>query len=208
VDSYARPGRNATGIAQYDSLDFVGKWIELLRLAAPSARRMAFLWQDTRPFTVSGKAIDFWSEAKASARKAGFEVTIHVAQKVEDVDAMLAEAGAARAQVAFITGTPYLGAGARVTEYALRQRWISTTLHPNCFEMFGLLMYYGAYYRDDGGWHRVREIADRILRGAHVAEIPVELPTRYELILNTKTARALGLTLPPSLLLRADWVVE
>jgi putative tryptophan/tyrosine transport system substrate-binding protein len=208
VDSYARPGRNATGIAQYDALERTGKWTELLRAAAPSARRLAFISQDTKSYTVAGNFLDFWPDSFAQAKDAGFEPKLYLAQRVEDVGALLAEATAFGAQVVLITGTPCAGAAAQVAEYAVRQRWITTSLRPDCFERSRLLMYYGPAYRDGTGSGRAREIVDRILRGANVAEIPVELPTRYELVLNRGTARALGLTLPQPLLLRADAVTE
>lgn len=209
VDSYARPGRNATGIAQYDALERTGKWVELLRAAAPSARRLAFLSQDAgKSYTVAGTYIDFWPDSIPQAREAGFEPTLYLAERVEDVDALLAKATAAGTQVALITGTPCAGAAERVAEHVLRQRWITSSLRPDCFELSRLLMYYGPVYRDDVSNKRARAMVDRILRGAHPADIPVELPSTYEFAVNMKTARALGVELPQSLLLRADRIIE
>jgi putative ABC transport system substrate-binding protein len=208
IDSYARPGRNATGMALLSGLEASSKRFEFLRAAAPSARRLAILTPDLGLFTVSGVPLDLWSEAAVAAHAQGFEYTRHVARRIEDVEQALAEAASARAQVTSVNGLTYNGAAARVAEFALRQRWVSSTFNNDLLEA-GLLMYFGPSGAEVGRMAlRTVQIADRILRGANPAEIPVELPTRYELALNMKTARALGLTLPQSLLLRAERVIE
>jgi putative ABC transport system substrate-binding protein len=209
VDSYAHPGRNATGIAQFDALDRTAKWTESLRMAAPNARRLAYISQDAgKTYTVSGNYFDFWPDSQAQAKEAGFEATLYLAERVEDVGPLLAQASTGGAEVALITGTPCAGAARAVAAHVLRHRWITTTLRPDCFELSGLLTYYGPTYRDFSGEKRAREMVNRILRGAKPADIPVDLPTTYELALNVKTARALGVTLPQSLLLRVDRIVE
>lgn len=208
IDSYARPGRNLTGIAMLSGADAYTKTFEFLRAAAPSARRLAILAPDLRKFTVSGAPPDLRSHIVAAARAQGFEWTFHVARQFEDVESALAEAAAARAQAITASGFTYIGTAARVAEFALRQRWASSTFNTQLFDA-GLLMYFGPSDAEVGRMGlRAVQIADRILRGANPAEIPVELPTRYELALNLKTARALGLTLAQSLLLRAERVIE
>jgi putative ABC transport system substrate-binding protein len=208
IDSYARPGRNATGVASIDNLDLSSKRMEFLRLAVPLARRMAFLGPDMGQFTVSGKPLDIWTHGAAAAKAQGFEHSVHIARRIEDVDGALDQAAAAGAQAVFISGSSYSGAASRVTSFALRRRWASTTASPHLLAA-GLLIYYGTTGAEDERlWVRVVQIADRILRGASPAEIPVELPTRYGLALNLKTARALGLTLPQTLILQSDKVIE
>lgn len=208
IDSYARPGRNATGVANIDNLDLSSKRMEFLRLAAPSVRRMAFLGPDTGQFTLSGKPLDIWTHGAAAAKAQGFEQSVHIARRIEDVEGALAQAAAAGAQAAFISGSAYSGAASRVTAFALRQRWASTTATADLLAA-GLLIYYGTTGAEDQRlWIRVVQIADRILRGANPAEIPVESPTRFGLALNLKTVRALGLTLPQTLLLQAERVIE
>ena len=208
IDEYARPGRNATGVATLDSLDLSSKRMEFLRLALPSARRMAFLGPDMGQFTVSGEPLNVWTHGAAAAKVQGFEHSVHIAARVQNVEDALAEAVAARAQAVFISGSAYSGAAARVAEFTLRQRWASTTGALDLLDA-GLLIYYGPTRAENQRlWGRIVQITDRILRGTKPADIPVELPTRYGLALNLKTARALGLTLPQSLLLQADRVIE
>jgi putative ABC transport system substrate-binding protein len=210
IDSYARPGRNATGVALSDGLDVSNKRIEFLRTVTPDASRIAILVPDFRDYTVSGVPPDLWSRGEATARAHGFDGTgtIHVARRPEDVDGALADAAAARAQLALIGGVAYSGAPARVVEFALRQRWITSTISSDLFNA-GLLMYYGPSQLDHRHiWARGFEIADRVLRGTKPADIPVELPTRYEFALNLKTARALGVAIPQSIAIRADRVIE
>jgi putative ABC transport system substrate-binding protein len=209
IDSYAKPGRNCTGIVIQTGLEFSLKRFEYARALAPSARRVARVQEDPRLLTLSGAPLNLDSEFSAAAKAQGFdEPTLHIARRIEDVESTLTEAAAARAQVAMITGYTCAGAASRVAAYALRQRWISATGNPWLFDA-GLLLYHGPSQAEftyiDNRWG---QMVDRILRGANPAEIPVEIPTRFELAINLKTARALGLTVPQSLLMRADRVVE
>jgi len=208
IDSYARPGRNATGIAVNTGVEFVAKSLEFIRAIAPSARRLAFCAYDTSLITLSRAPLPPQSTLYSVAEALGFEYTIHRVRRIEDVESVLAEAAAARAQVARINAWQYVGAKARVVDFALRQRWISVTEVGFLFDA-GLLLFHGLSQADVAySFTRVGQIVDRILRGANPAEIPVETPSRSELAINLKAARALGLTLPQSLLLRADRVVE
>jgi putative ABC transport system substrate-binding protein len=209
IDSYARPGRNCTGIAFSAGFELYAKRLEIIRAIAPSARRLALLFGDTRQLTVSGEPLDaMWSEVAAAAIAQGFEHTIHMVHRIEDIGPALAEAAGARAQAASIAGDWFVGAASQVVDFALRQRWVTTTLHAELFDA-GLLLYHGPSQADGiYATGRMQQMVDRILRGANPANIPVEIPSRFEFALNLKTARALGLTLPPSVLLRADRVVE
>jgi putative ABC transport system substrate-binding protein len=138
----------------------------------------------------------------------GFEYTRHIARRIEDVESVLSEAAASRAEVARFSAYEYAGASKRVVDFATRQRWIGLTDASPLFDA-GLLLYHGISQADViNTFTRVTQMLDRLLRGANPAEIPVEIPARPELAINLKAARALGLTLPHSLLLRADRVVE
>ncbi|HEU5295164.1 MAG TPA: ABC transporter substrate-binding protein [Burkholderiaceae bacterium] len=209
IDSYHRPGRNCTGIALNAGLEVVMKRIEFLRAIAPSARRIALISSDQSQLTLSGAPLDVWPTMTAAAQAQGFESTIHTVHRTEEVDPTLAEAAAASAQVALISGSTLVGAASRVAEFALRQRWATATLSWELFDA-GLLLFHGPTDADGSNYNNDRwgQLADRILRGADPAEIPVEMPTRFALVLNLKTARGLGLSLPQSLLLRADRVIE
>jgi putative ABC transport system substrate-binding protein len=206
IDSYARPGRNVTGIAATSGVEFAPKVLEFIRAILPSARRIAFCGSDTSRITLSGAPLP--SSYAPGAKALGFEYTRHIVQRIEDVGSVLAEAAAERAQAAIISGWEYAGAKAHVADFALRQRWICATDIDLLFDA-GLLLLHGPS-QADLAYARTRwgQLVDRILRGANPAEIPVEIPTRSELAINLKAARALGLTLPQSLLLRADRVVE
>jgi len=208
VESYARPGRNATGTALTGGVNVGTKLMEFLRAAAPSARRLAFLSGDVTGFTVTGAPMDVAADYTTAAKAQGFEYQVHRVRRIEDVDFALAEAAAGNAQAMATSGLISIAARQRIAEFALRSRWPTATQNPELLAA-GLLIYYGPTPAE---WVRMNvrtvEMADRILRGARPADIPVELPTSYELALNLKTARALGLTLPQSLLLRAERVME
>jgi putative ABC transport system substrate-binding protein len=210
VDSYAKPGRNCTGTAWNTGPEVVAKRLEYLRAIAPSATRLVSLGADSRNFTLSGEPLleHALSAVVAPARALGFDPVRLVVRRIEDVGPVLAEAIAARAQVVSIGGEHFNGAVPRIVDTALSQRWITATNHRSLFDA-GLLLYHGPSDADfKYTFERGLQMADRILRGARPADIPVELPSRQEFALNLRTARALGLTLPQSLVLRADRVVE
>jgi putative ABC transport system substrate-binding protein len=206
IDSYAKPGRNVTGIAANSGVEFVPKALEFIRAIAPSVVRIALCGSDTSQITLSGAPLP--SSYAAAAKDLGFEYTRHIAQRIEDVEALLVEATAARAQAAIISGGQYAGAKTQVVEFVQRQRWISATDDASLFDA-GVLAFHGPSEADIRyALARWGEIANGILRGANPAEIPVEIPNRPELAISLKAARALGLMLPQLLLLRADRVVE
>lgn len=149
------------------------------------------------------------SETEAAAASLGFEPTFHFfARKPDDVRRALDAAAAARAQVVSIAGSPFIAARQQVAAFAADQRWVSTTLSPGLLGS-GHVVYHGPTQAEFGAiLQRMAQMTDRILRGARPAEMPMELPTRYEVALNLKAARALGLTVPQSARLQADRVIE
>jgi putative ABC transport system substrate-binding protein len=209
IDSWRRPARNVTGIALSHGIESSHLRLQILRALAPSARRLSLLGVDLRLWTVSGEPFDLASETEAVAASLGFEPTFHfTARTPDDVGRALDAAVAARAQVVSISGSPFIAARRQVEAFAADRRWVSTTLSPDLLNA-GLVVYHGPSQAEFGAMLlRMAQLTDRILRGAKPAEMSMELPTRYKLALNLKAARALGLTVPPSVRLQADRVIE
>jgi putative tryptophan/tyrosine transport system substrate-binding protein len=200
IASLARPGGNITGITAQNEV-VLGKLIEQLHAAAPLARRIAVLVNESNP---SHRA--FWEAAQAACAALGLVPLRVVASVPGQIDAALAQAQRERAQaVVVVADAMYLtererlaaliGAARLPSAYGLREHVVAG----------GLLSYaadIAQNYRDAASY------VDKILRGAKPADLPVAQPTRYQLALNLKTARALELTMPQSLLLQATEVIE
>lgn len=206
IDSYARPGRNATGIAWLGGMEGVSKRTDYFRAAAPTARRLAIFGTDTRLFTVSGEPLDIWGDVRDAAKARGFDCTIHITRRLEDVDAALAEAIATRAEVVSFDGMQYTGRASSIATLASHQRWVTGTNWTQLLDA-GLLLYFAPADVKQQIERAIR-MCDQVLRGARPADIPVEMPTRWELVVNLKAARTIGIVLPQALLLRADRVIE
>jgi putative ABC transport system substrate-binding protein len=209
VDSLARPGRNATGFAHFDGVESSLKFTELLRALAPKAKRLAVLTTEVELRMLSPKGgEDILTKTTAVVAGLGLERTIHRVRRIEEVHGALAAAAAGHAEVVYCAGWEYVGVAGQVVDFARRQRWVSATPMGALFDA-GLLICHTVNSAEFGrSFERVREMTDRILRGARPADIPVELPRSIEIAFNLREARALGLTVPQSLLLRADRVVE
>ncbi|NRF69353.1 ABC transporter substrate-binding protein [Aquincola sp. S2] len=206
VASFAHPGGNVTGVAWNAAGEVqFAKPLQLLKQIEPSLVRVALLQSSTFGQAVDGTPLTFRLFETAVARL-GFEPTMVVGRREEDVDAMCAAILNTRVQAvaggpaAFINRT-----SGRFAQFARRHRLPTATdgLH---FVDTGWLLGYGPHLGDSA--RRAVDYVDRVLRGTPPAALPVELPTRYELALNVATARAIGVTLPRPLLLQADRVVE
>ena len=184
-----------------------GKLFELLREAVPKATRLAYLRAESSLQTLSGvKLVPSGSPIPSAAKRLGFELRIYNVARPEDFDPAFDAILADRAQVLAVQfhGIMYRERK-RIADFALRNNLPSAHRAVQLVDAGGLL-YYGAN-RDaliKYSWTYV----DRILRGARPAELPVELPRKFELVVNMRTAKALGLTIPMSILLRADRVIE
>jgi putative ABC transport system substrate-binding protein len=196
VHSLARPGGNITGLV-YRGVDTAPKQLELLREALPADATVAVLWD-------AQAAADQVRALEAASTSLG--VKLH---KVEvgppyDFDAAYAAATRSRAAGILLLGSPmFFRERARIEDLALKHRLPSiTSAYPDLRATFG----YGPNLSHM--LRRAADYADKILKGAQPGELPVEQPTKFELIINLKTAKALGLTIPPSLLARADQVIE
>jgi putative ABC transport system substrate-binding protein len=199
VASLARPGGNVTGLAM-QSTDLVGKRLALLREVIPDLRRLAIMANVEYPFAALEMA-----EAQTAVRTLGFDAAVFEIRRAEDI-APAFEALKGRADGLYVVGDALVATHRiQINDLALTGRL--PTIHVvREFAEAGGLMSYGANFADL--FRRTADFVDKILRGAKPSEIPVEQPTRFELIINLKTARALGLEVPPTLLARADEVIE
>ena len=200
VESFSHPGGDFTGVT-YAEAEIGGKQLELLIDAIAGMTRAAVLWSASIP----GNALRLES-IRNSASTRGIEIFSRKLGGVEDLASAFDDATRAKAQAAiFMTDNTMFGQRKLVAELALTH--ILPTIHSFRLEVQdGGLMFYGP--TDDEIFRRAAALADRILRGARPSELPVENPTKFELVINLKTAKALGLTIPESFLLRADQVIE
>jgi len=199
VASLARPGGNITGLADQIS-DTAGKKLEFLREVVSDLRRLAIMANVGNPASVLEMG-----EAQAAARKLGLEVTTSEIRRIDDIAPAL-EALRQRADALYLCPDPLMGTNrTRINILAVGARLPTMHAVREYVEAGGLISY-GPDMRDQ--FRRVADIVDKILRGAKPADIPVEQPTKFELAVNLTTAKALGLTIPESFLLRADEVIE
>jgi putative tryptophan/tyrosine transport system substrate-binding protein len=200
VASLARPGGNATGLAtQNDELP--GKWMELVKETLPKASRVAFLFHPTYDGGIQLKA------SEVAARSLGVRLQALKVESPDDFATAFAEVQKNRAEALIASSSPLFYAQRhRLVGFAANHR-LPAIYHQSEFVVgSGGLMSYGPDFRDL--FRRAATYVDKILRGAKPADLPVEQPTKFELVINLKTAKALGLTIPPSLLARADQVIE
>jgi putative tryptophan/tyrosine transport system substrate-binding protein len=199
VASLARPGGNVTGLSSLQP-DTAGKRVELLRELIPSLRRLAALVDVGNPFSARDIA-----EVQRVAQTIGVEVDRFEIRRDDDITRAF-DAFNGRAQAVYVPSVPLLFANRdRINNLALAARL--PTMHGvrELVEAGGLISY-GPHWPDM--WRRAANFVDKILRGAKPADLPVEQPTKFELIVNLKTAKAIGVVIPPALLARADEVIE
>jgi ABC-type uncharacterized transport system substrate-binding protein len=199
VTSLARPGGNATGLSNLGT-DLAAKRLEILREVLPGLRRLAVMVNTD----YSGGATER-EQIDAAARTLGLEITPMPIQRAEDI-APAFEGLKGRADAFYTTGDSLVNAQRlRINTFALTAR-LPTMFPQREYLEAGGLMSYGANFRDLN--RRAADYVDKVLRGAKPADLPVEQPTKFDLVINLITARALGLEIPPTLLARADEVIE
>ena len=198
IASFARPGGNLTGLF-LDLPGLTGKWLQLVREVVPAARRIAVLWDPTtgsyqlRALKVTGQA-------------AGIDLRVLEIRDPSEYDRTLNEAIRARSQALIQLSSPLVRqASARIADFAIRHRLPAISLFKDFVDAGGLMTYGPDLFTF---FRRAAVDIDKILKGAKPSELPAEQPTKYDFIVNLKTAKALGLTIPQTLLLRADQVIE
>jgi putative ABC transport system substrate-binding protein len=200
VGSLARPGGNITGLT-FQGTDIQGKALQLLKDAVPTASRVAVLWDATEP----GRRIQA-TEAESAARALGLEVHLLEARSPAELDSLFTAMARERVDAVFVHPSQMLGTHrARIAALAAQSRLPTMGLTASWVEA-GTLMAYSA--KDSELFQRVASYVDKLLRGTQAADLPVEQPMKFTLIINLKTAKALGLTIPPTLLFQADEVIQ
>jgi putative tryptophan/tyrosine transport system substrate-binding protein len=199
VRNLARPGGNVTGIS-FQQIELTEKRLQIVREAFPDVPAIAVFWDEI--------SADQWHAAENAAPKLGLRLAgIEFREQPYDYERALAQLPLEHRRVLMVLTSPVFAVPdrARLPDFALRHRMASIFSLRQYVDVGGLMSYgvsFTALYR------RSAEIVDRVARGAKPADLPIEQPTTFEFVVNLKTARALGVTMPPTLLARADEVIE
>jgi putative ABC transport system substrate-binding protein len=199
VASLAQPGGNVTGLS-IQANELAGKRLEFARELVPQLHRLAIMFNvgNAQPVLEMG-------ETQAAARMLGLEVAPLVIQRAEDI-APAIQGLKTRADALYVAVDQLMVANRTIILTSALGAQLPTIFSTRDFVKAGALMSYGPSYTERFG--RAADYVDKILRGAKPGDLPVEQPTKFELVVNLKTAKALGLTIPPSVLARADEVIE
>jgi len=200
VASFARPGGNVTGLTSIAS-DLSGKRLELIRTLLPKASRVAVVFDgESRASQLSA------TESEAAAPPLGMTILKRGARDVADVEAAFKEMREARADVVILVASAaFFSHRKRLADVALQHRLPTVTGGQEYVEA-GFLIGYGADFPDI--FRRAAEYVDRILKGAKPGDLPIERPSKFELVINLKTAKSLGITIPSDLAFRADHLIQ
>jgi ABC-type uncharacterized transport system substrate-binding protein len=200
VASLARPGGNVTGLTVMTP-DLAGKQFQLLKEVVPKVSRVAFLTNPDNPASAR-----FVREAEAAARALGVRLQTLEARDPQEIDSAFTAMTRERAGALLILPDGvFLSQRRQIAELAVKRR-LPTVFHATEYAEAGGLVVYGANFLDLQ--RRAATYVDKILKGAKPADLPVEQPTKYDFVINLKTAKALGLTIPQTLLQRADQVID
>jgi putative tryptophan/tyrosine transport system substrate-binding protein len=201
VASLARPGGNVTGVSIGVGDQFAGKWVQLLKEAVPQVSRVIALWDPTRP---AMRAI--LTATERAARALGLRVHLLEARDPSEAEQALVAMRREDAEALIMLPSILFGREHRPGSAFMAQTRLPAIYWDRKFAEAGGLMAYGPNVRVL--MRRAAYYVDRILKGTKPADLPVEEPTQFELVINLKTAKALGITMPPSLLLLADEVIQ
>jgi putative ABC transport system substrate-binding protein len=200
VESLARPGGNVTGITLV-STELGGKRLELLKEAVPKLTRVAVLYDPDVP---AGRQMR--DDLPIAARALGLTIQLREIRATKDFERVFTALDKERPEGLYASAGLVISAnGKRIADFALKSRLPSTYSDIEAVDAGGL-MYYGADLADS--YRRIATYVDRILKGAKPADLPVEQSTKFELVINLKTAKAIGLQIPPNVLARADRVIR
>ncbi|HEV8726224.1 MAG TPA: ABC transporter substrate-binding protein [Candidatus Binatia bacterium] len=201
VESLARPGGNVTGITNL-YVELGGKRLELLKETVPKLARVAVLYTPATPSAV----IELKEVLPVAARALGLTIRTWEVRSTDDLDSVFAVMGKERPDGLYVTSSPLLSTNRkRIAGFALKSRLPMVHGSREAADAGGL-MYYGADVVDS--YRRVAYYVDKILKGTKPADLPVEQPTKFEFIINLKTAKQIGVTIPPNVLARADRVIR
>ena len=202
VESLARPGANITGLTTQFTREVGGKRLELLKEAVPKVARVAVFYDPIAP----GTAREIKEVLPVAARALGLTIQPWEIRNADDLDTVFAALNKQLPDGLHVTGGPDMRANIkRVVSFGLKNRLPSVYQTREAVDAGGL-MYYGADSADT--YRRVATYVDKILKGAKPGELPVEQPTKFELVINLKAAKQIGLTIPPNVLARADTVIK
>jgi len=200
VESLARPGANVTGVSTLSG-ELGGKRLELFKEAVTKIARVAILYDPAIPATIVQL-----KDVQTAARALGLTIQAWEIRGTDDFDRVFAAMGKERPDGLYVLRSLLMNVNEkRIVGFALKSRLPSVYSNREAVEAGGL-MYYGADFAES--YRRVAYYVDRILKGAKPAELPVEQPTKFELVINLKTAKQIGLTIPQSVLFRADKVIR
>lgn len=208
AESLAHPGGNVTGVAVYGSTEVWGKFIELLRELEPGMRELGVLWDYAPPGFPDGHVP--LPIIERLAKQLGIATRVWINRSSRDAQASLAALERARVDALIIShgGGIHIPLAARIAEVLARQRLpaITDVIHPAVLEKAGCLLAYSPNVGEMLG--RLAHLVDRVLRGADPAGLPFELPSRFDLAVNARAAKAMGIAVPRTMLARADRVIE
>ena len=198
--SLARPGGNITGVSNL-AVEMTGKWLELLREAVPRLSYVAVLWNPANPTHHA-----FWKEAQAAARKMGVRSLGIEFGSPDDFEKGFATMALERVDGLLVLPDPVTGSNrAKLAELLAKRRLPGIALFRESAEA-GFLLSYGVSAFDNH--RRAAAYVDKILKGARPGDLPIEQGTKFELVINLKTAKSLGLAIPQSVLVRADVLIQ
>jgi putative ABC transport system substrate-binding protein len=201
VPSLARPGGNLTGLSISLGEDFSAKWLELLKEAVPKISRVAVLWNPKNPANVA-----YFTVLSGAAKKLGVQLQSKEVRDPGGFESAFASMRAERSQALVVVVDPLtVRYRERIVELAAKNR-LPAMYGFREFADTGGLMAYGANVADL--CRRAASYVDKILKGANTGDLPVEQPTKFEFVINAKTARTLGLTIPQSVLVRANDLIQ
>jgi putative ABC transport system substrate-binding protein len=201
VASLGRPGGNVTGTSNMAAA-IAGKQLEVLRESIPRVARVAVLWNPANKVFQQLQV----RETQRAGRKLGLQLYLVGAQSGNDLEQAFRTIAQQRAEALHLLADPMFTANADTIGELIARHRLPTVAAVKRFAEAGAFMTYGPNYEDN--WRLAAAYVDRILRGAKPADLPVEQSTKFELVINLRTAKSLGLTLPPSLVLRADKLIE
>jgi putative ABC transport system substrate-binding protein len=198
ITSLSRPGANVTGL-HFQHRELTAKRFELFKELLPTVRRIAVIWDS--------QTADQLAEVEAANRRAGFKLQpLELRNPPYDFENTFRDAMRSGSEAIFVLESASIfRGGTNLAQLGLKDR-LPTSFGFREYVEAGGLMSYGVNFLDM--WRRAAEYANKVLKGAKPADLPVEQPTKFELVVNLKTAKALGLTIPPSVLARADEVIQ